>query len=43
VRINLAGTPDDPRSAQASHLADRAVRLAAQAESRAGDAVRAGD
>jgi len=43
VRINLAGVPDDPRSAQASHLADRAARLAAQAESQADDAVRAGN
>jgi methenyltetrahydrofolate cyclohydrolase len=43
VRINLAGTPDDPRPARASHLAARAARLAAQAASHAGDAVRAGN
>jgi len=42
VRINLAGTPDDPRSARATRLAARAARLAAQAAGRAaGDAVRA--
>jgi methenyltetrahydrofolate cyclohydrolase len=41
VRINLAGTPDDPRPARASHLAARAARLAAQAATHAGDAVRA--
>jgi formiminotetrahydrofolate cyclodeaminase len=35
VRINLAGTPDDPRPARASHLAARAARLAAQAASHA--------
>ena len=43
VRINLAGTPDDPRPARASHLAARAARLAAQAASHTGDAVRAGN
>src|SRR5947207_1736008 len=43
VRINLAGAPDDPRPARASHLAARAARLAAQAASHAGDAVRAGN
>jgi formiminotetrahydrofolate cyclodeaminase len=43
VRINLTGTPDDPRPAVASHLAARAARLAAQAASHAGDAVRAGN
>jgi len=43
VRINLAGTPEDPRSAQASQLGDRAARLAAQAAGRADDAVRADD
>ena len=43
VRINLAGAPDDPRPARASHLAARAARLAAQAASHAGDTVRAGN
>jgi formiminotetrahydrofolate cyclodeaminase len=41
VRINLAGTPDDPRPARATRLAARAARLAAQAAGRAGHAVRA--
>ena len=43
VRINLAGTPDDPRPARATRLAGRAARLAAQAASQAGGAARAAD
>ena len=38
VQINLAGTPDDPRTARATHLAARAARVAAQAARQAGDA-----
>jgi len=38
VHINLASEPDDPRPAQATHLAARAARLAAHAARRAGDA-----
>ena len=38
VQINLAGTPDDPRTARATHLAARAARVAAQAARPAGDA-----
>jgi methenyltetrahydrofolate cyclohydrolase len=37
VRINLAGAPDDPRPARASHLAARAARLAAQAANHVGE------
>ena len=42
VRINLAGTPDDPRATRAARLAAQAARLADSAE-RATGAVRAAD
>jgi len=40
VRINLAGTPGDPRPDRATHLAARAARLAARAAAHAGNAAR---
>jgi formiminotetrahydrofolate cyclodeaminase len=36
VRINLAGTPDDPRAARAARLAAQATRLADAAEGASG-------
>jgi formiminotetrahydrofolate cyclodeaminase len=38
VRINLAGTPGDPRAIRATHLASLAARLATEAARHADDA-----